>query len=67
MRKVMQQIKVSVRDDGDIWISQPAGLGYDEDAIVSISPDQVDLLVQWLKEAQAEASKIVSEQHSGAE
>jgi hypothetical protein len=59
MRKVMQQIEVSVNDDGEICIVQP-GYGND-DAVVMISPDQVDVLTQWLKEAKAEASRMTQQ------
>ena len=50
MRKSIQQIKVYTTEDGEIHIEQ----GNDRDgslSIVTVSPEQIDLLCKWLQEA----------------
>ena len=49
MNKKMFDLEVDASDDGYIDLIQhdPAG----EDDYIRIHPDQVDLLIQWLKEA----------------
>lgn len=59
MRKKMLEVEVGVTTDGDIDIVQPCHGNHD--AIVRISPDQVDTLIAWLKEAQKEARAAVDE------
>jgi hypothetical protein len=56
MRKKMEEVEVAVQDDGSIFITQP--MHGNDDAIVSISPEQVDTLVKWLKEAEKEALEM---------
>lgn len=49
MGKTMYELRVYVDDDGDIHMDQPyPGTGIQQ---ITISPGQVDLLVEWLKEA----------------
>ena len=50
--KEMQQIKVYCTEAGLIAMSQP--FPGEDDAIIIISPEQVDTLVKWLKEAKTE-------------
>ncbi len=53
MGKKMQEIEVYVAENNDIIIKQPRSMK--EDVAISINPLQVDLLVEWLKEAKNEA------------
>ena len=48
----MQQIKVYVGKDDNIWIEQ-SSYG-NEDSIIIIHPDQVDLLVKWVSDIKKE-------------
>jgi hypothetical protein len=50
----MQALKVSVLPDGTICLSQPTGLGPDDDDEIHLHPAQVDLLIDWLREARTE-------------
>jgi hypothetical protein len=53
MGKKMQEIEVYVAENNDIIIKQPRSMK--EDVTISVNPLQVDLLVEWLKEAKEEA------------
>ena len=55
MAKKMQEIEVYVAENNDIIIKQPRPMK--EDVTISINPLQVDLLVEWLREAKEEALK----------
>lgn len=48
----MQQIKVYVSDESYICISQDHFGG--DDSVIVIHPEQIDLLIKWLKEAKDE-------------
>ena len=52
--KKMQEIHVD-SNETDIVISQPVGGG--DDQVVWVSPDQVDVLIQWLKEEREKFTK----------
>ena len=52
MEKRAEQFAVSTNDD-EIVISQER-FGDDEDDIVVVTPEQIDLLIQWIQEARAE-------------
>ncbi len=52
MEKRAEQFAVSTNDD-EIVISQER-FGDDEDDIVVVTPEQTDLLIQWILEARAE-------------
>ena len=52
MDKEMFEIRVST-DKGKIFITQPVPMQSEPDSII-ISPEQVDALIEWLKEAKAE-------------
>lgn len=54
MKKRMYWLEVYETEGGDIAISQMAE--YDEPQVVLLHPEQVDLLIGWLKEAHAELS-----------
>lgn len=54
----MQRLSVDVKD-GSIFISNDDD--FCENAFVQISPDQVDILVAWLKSAKQEA--IATDEH----
>ena len=50
MEKKAEQFAVGTTDEGSITISQEH-FGNDTPETVYIHPDQVDLLIQWVKEA----------------
>jgi len=52
MDKEMFEIRVST-NKGKIFITQPVPMQDEPDSII-ISPEQVDALIEWLKEARAE-------------
>jgi hypothetical protein len=52
MRPLQESIEVYVGEDGEICI---AHVDMSEDCSVAIPPEQVDVLIAWLKEKQAEA------------
>jgi hypothetical protein len=52
MEKRAEQFAVSTNND-EIVISQER-FGDDEDDIVVVTPEQIDLLIQWILEARAE-------------
>ena len=52
MKKEMLDMKVSTLDE-NILIEQSAR-GAENDSVVVIFPEQVDILIEWLKEAKAE-------------
>jgi len=52
MEKRAEQFAVSTNKD-EIVISQER-FGDDEDDIVVVTPEQIDLLIQWIQEARAE-------------
>ncbi len=49
-RKEMQAVEV-IHDGEHIWLSQAAPVGADDDAMVMLSPEQVPLVIKWLREA----------------
>ena len=51
----MEEIAVHT-DNGIIYITQPNPQSETDDTIM-ISPDQVDILIDWLKQAKEEALK----------
>ena len=55
VEREMQQLKVYVSENGYICLQQEC-FGTD-DSIISVHPDQVDLLLKWLKEAKDELQK----------
>lgn len=59
MEKKLFDLSVSTSElDGYITILQPNAMFEDDDRVV-IHPDQVELLIQWLKEAK---DQIISQQ-----
>ncbi len=52
MRTLEDTIEVYVGEDGDVCI---AHVDMSEDCYVAIEPEQVDLLIDWLKQKQAAA------------
>jgi hypothetical protein len=50
MEKKMEPLQVSTKD-GIIWIEQSSA---GEDSGIAINPEQVPVLIEWLKEAAAE-------------
>jgi len=50
MERRMEPLKVSTKN-GLIWIERSGG---GEDAGIAISPEQVPILIKWLKDAAAE-------------
>ncbi len=53
--KLQESIEVYVGEDGDVCI---AHVDMSEDCYVAIPPEQVDVLIEWLKEKRAEAIKF---------
>ncbi len=56
MEKEMYDVKVSVSEDGRIFIEQEAP-GMDSPNSICLSSDQVDVLIDWLKEAKEKVGK----------
>ena len=52
MEREMRQIKVFINEKSYICISQYSAL--DEDALILLHPDQLELFIQWLREARDE-------------
>jgi hypothetical protein len=53
LKRKMEQVEVYVKRD-QVFISQQDSSAGDEQMVV-LSPHQIDILVQWLQEAKAEA------------
>ena len=56
MERIMWPIKVDVENRGFICISQDCD-SLDENAFVLLHPDQVDILIEWLKDVKSELPK----------
>ena len=55
MAKKMEEVEVYVGDDGSVIMKQPnPSKG---DATIVLNPLQIDIVVEWLKEAKEEALK----------
>ena len=55
MPKKMEEVEVYVGDDGSVILKQPnPSKG---DSIITLNPLQIDIVVEWLKEAKEEALK----------
>jgi len=54
MKKSMCEIKVETTNDGNILIVGPYDLSEGTNYSIEISPDQVDALIKWLREAKKE-------------
>ncbi len=54
MKKEMREISITT-DEEKIFITQPVPMN-DDDTVV-ILPEQVDILIEWLKEAKAEIER----------
>jgi acyl transferase domain-containing protein len=52
MRTLDESIEVYVGEDGDVCI---AHVDMSEDCCVAVPPEQVDLLITWLKQKRTEA------------
>ena len=52
MNKTMLEVSVYTTNDGKIAIQAPSG--YEDSDTVLISPEQVDALTKWLREAKVE-------------
>jgi hypothetical protein len=52
MRTLDESIEVYLGEDGEVCI---AHVDMSEDCCVAIPPEQVDVLIEWLKQKQAEA------------
>lgn len=55
MRTIEETIEVYVGEDGEVCI---AHVDMSEDCYVAIAPEQVDTLIAWLKQRQAEAIQL---------
>ena len=53
--KLQETIEVYVGEDGDVCI---AHVDMSEDCYLAIPPEQVDVLIEWLKEKRAEALRF---------
>jgi hypothetical protein len=56
MERRMEGVKVYVSDNNKVLIEQAGPLG-DDDGSVELHPDQIDVVVAWLKQAQVEATE----------
>jgi hypothetical protein len=56
MEKRMEAVTVKTGKEGNILIEQEY-VGNDQPNVIEITPDQVDVIVQWLQEAKAELQK----------
>ncbi len=54
MEKKMEAVTVYVSDDNNVCIKDDYDYG-DEEHIIVLNPDQIDTIIQWLKEAKSEA------------
>lgn len=52
MKRIMQQIEVSVNDQGFVCLSQDDNVS--EDSTIWIHPDQIELVVKWLRDVECE-------------
>jgi len=52
MKKGMMEVQVETDDKNNIRIIQP--WMHEDDAVILITPEQVDTLIQWLQEAKKE-------------
>jgi hypothetical protein len=57
MKKTMESVTVEVWDSNEIAIVQP-DYGSDHPSTILISPDQVELIIRWLREAKKVASAV---------
>jgi hypothetical protein len=55
MAKKMEEVEVYVGDDGSVIMKQPNPS--QGDAIIVLNPLQIDIVVEWLREAKEEALK----------
>ena len=55
MKKRMEAVEVFVNDDLYVMISDVHDVGAGAPNLVAVLPEQVDLLIEWLKEARDEA------------
>lgn len=55
MAKKMEEVEVYVGDDGNVIMKQPNPTK--EAALIVLNPLQIDIVVEWLKEAKEEALK----------
>lgn len=56
MEKRMEAVTVKTTKEGSIVLEQEY-VGSDQPCIIAITPDQVDVIIQWLQEAKAELEK----------
>ena len=56
MERRMEAVKVYVSDNNKVLIERAGSLG-DDDGSVELYPDQIDVVVAWLKQAQVEATE----------
>ncbi len=54
MDKRMEHLEIRTTKEGDIDIIQGDSFHGEDNQVVRIAPDQVEILIQWLKEAKAE-------------
>ncbi len=52
MKPLEETIEIYVGEDGNVCI---AHVDMSEDCYVAIEPDQIDVLIEWLRKKQAEA------------
>lgn len=56
MGKAMQEIEVYVAESGNICIKREIPM--EDDYIIDVHPDQVPILIQWLREAMRESKQM---------
>jgi hypothetical protein len=57
-RRVMLALEVFANEDLTITIKQPSSLSDEDDGYVNVHPDQVELLIEWLRKVRDEISEI---------
>jgi hypothetical protein len=55
MAKKMEEVEAYVGEDGSVVLKQPNPTK--EDSIIILNPLQIDIVVEWLREAKEEALK----------
>lgn len=55
MKKSTEQIDFEIDDQGTIWLAQETEVEAEGKHKIMVSPDQIDLLIEWLQSAKATA------------
>lgn len=58
MKRRMEQVEVSVSENGKVMIEQPDEMNPEFSGSVELQPEQVDMVCEWLKAAKEEALRL---------